>query len=227
MSIKEWFEDKRKITALLKNSVERDSKDANETEKNKNKSIDYAKIKKLWAQCDNCENLLYLRFLRENQSVCKECGYYLQMNSSDRIELLIDRDTWRPMDEDMYTLDVLQFYSENEPSHSENLNSEDESYKDHITFYQIETGLTDAIQTGIGQLNGITIALGVMDFQFMGGSMGSVVGEKITRLIERATAESLPLIIVCASGGARMQEGSFSLMQMAKEAEGCKSDPRS
>ena len=218
MSIKEWFEDKRKITALLKNSVERDSKDANETEKNKNKSIDYAKIKKLWAQCDNCENLLYLRFLRENQSVCKECGYYLQMNSSDRIELPIDRDTWRPMDEDMYTLDVLQFYSENEPSHSDNLNSEDESYKDHITFYQIETGLTDAIQTGIGQLNGITIALGVMDFQFMGGSMGSVVGEKITPLIKCATTESLPLIIVCASGGARMQEGSFSLMQMAKIA---------
>lgn len=140
------------------------------------------------------------------------------MNSSDRIELPIDRDTWRPMDEDMYTLDVLQFYSENEPSHSDNLNSEDESYKDHITFYQIETGLTDAIQTGIGQLNGLTIALGVMDFQFMGGSMGSVVGEKITRLIERATAESLPLIMVCASGGARMQEGSFSLMQMAKIA---------
>lgn len=156
--------------------------------------------------------------LRENQSVCKECGYYLQMNSSDRIELLIDRDTWRPMDEDMYTLDVLQFHSENEPSHSDHLDSEDESYKDHITFYQIETGLTDAIQTGIGQLNGIPIALGVMDFKFMGGSMGSVVGEKITRLIERATAESLPVIMVCASGGARMQEGSFSLMQMAKIA---------
>nr|AET45962.1 acetyl-CoA carboxylase beta subunit [Pinus remota]AET47971.1 acetyl-CoA carboxylase beta subunit [Pinus johannis]AET49052.1 acetyl-CoA carboxylase beta subunit [Pinus discolor]AET49479.1 acetyl-CoA carboxylase beta subunit [Pinus culminicola] len=216
MSIKEWFEDRRKITGLLKNSVERDSKDANETEKNKNLSIDYAKINRLWAQCENCESLLYIRFLRENQSVCKECGYYLQMNSSDRIELPIDRDTWRPMDEDMYTLDVLQFHSQNEIE--EHLDSEDESYKDHITFYQIETGLTDAIQTGIGQLNGIPIALGVMDFKFMGGSMGSVVGEKITRLIERATAESLPVIMVCASGGARMQEGSFSLMQMAKIA---------
>nr|YP_009535601.1 acetyl-CoA carboxylase beta subunit [Pinus aristata]ACP51534.1 acetyl-CoA carboxylase beta subunit [Pinus aristata]AYI69461.1 acetyl-CoA carboxylase beta subunit [Pinus aristata] len=216
MSIKEWFEDRRKITGLIKNSVESDSKDANETEKNKNLSIDYAKINRLWAQCDNCESLLYIRFLRENQSVCKECGYYLQMNSSDRIELPIDRDTWRPMDEDMYTLDVLQFHSENEIE--EHLDSEDESYKDHITFYQIETGLTDAIQTGIGQLNGIPIALGVMDFKFMGGSMGSVVGEKITRLIERATAESLPVIMVCASGGARMQEGSFSLMQMAKIA---------
>jgi acetyl-CoA carboxylase carboxyl transferase subunit beta len=218
MSIREWFEDRRKITGLLKNSVERDSKDVNEMERNKNLSIDYVKINRLWVQCDNCESLLYIRFLRENKSVCEECGYYLQMNSSDRIELLIDRGTWHPMDEDMYTLDVLQFHSENEPAHSDPLHSEDESYKDHITFCQIETGLTDAIQTGIGQLNGLPIALGVMDFKFMGGSMGSVVGEKITRLIERATEESLPVIMVCASGGARMQEGSFSLMQMAKIA---------
>jgi acetyl-CoA carboxylase carboxyl transferase subunit beta len=140
------------------------------------------------------------------------------MNSSDRIELLIDRGTWCPMDEDMYTLDVLKFHSEDEPSNSDPLNSEDEPYMDHITSCQIDTGLTDAIQTGIGKLNGIPIALGVMDFKFMGGSMGSVVGEKITRLIERATEESLPVIMVCASGGARMQEGSFSLMQMAKIA---------
>nr|YP_010734898.1 acetyl-CoA carboxylase beta subunit [Amorphophallus coaetaneus]WEI30147.1 acetyl-CoA carboxylase beta subunit [Amorphophallus coaetaneus] len=92
----------------------------------------------------------------------------------------------------------------------------DDSYSEHIDSYQEETGLTDAVQTGIGQLNGIPVAIGVMDFQFMGGSMGSVVGEKITRLIEYATNQSLPVIIVCASGGARMQEGSFSLMQMAK-----------
>nr|KJB77700.1 hypothetical protein B456_012G151800 [Gossypium raimondii] len=85
-----------------------------------------------------------------------------------------------------------------------------------IDFYQRKTGLTEAIQTGTGQLNGIPIAIGVMDFQFMGGSMGSVVGEKITRLIEYATNNFLPLILVCASGGARMQEGSLSLMQMAK-----------
>ena len=218
MSIREWFEDRRKITGLLKDSVEGDSKDVNETDNQNKKNIDYVKINRLWVQCDNCESLLYIRFLRENKSVCEECGYYLQMNSSDRIELIIDRDTWCPMDEDMYTLDVLQFHSEDEPSNSDPLNSEDEPYSDHITSCQIETGLTDAIQTGIGKLNGIPIALGVMDFKFMGGSMGSVVGEKITRLIERATAESLPVIMVCASGGARMQEGSFSLMQMAKIA---------
>ncbi|KAK9660938.1 hypothetical protein RND81_O173000 [Saponaria officinalis] len=89
-------------------------------------------------------------------------------------------------------------------------------YKDRINSYQRQTGLTEAVQTGIGQLNGIPVAIGVMDFEFMGGSMGSVVGEKITRLIEYASNKLLPLIIVCASGGARMQEGSLSLMQMAK-----------
>ncbi|XP_070026429.1 acetyl-coenzyme A carboxylase carboxyl transferase subunit beta, chloroplastic-like [Nicotiana sylvestris] len=120
------------------------------------------------------------------------------------IELLIDPGTWDPMDEDMVSLDPIEFHSEEEP------------YKDRIDSYQRKTGLTEAVQTGIGQLNGIPVAIGVMDFQFMGGSMGSVVGEKITRLIEYAANQILPLIIVCASGGARMQEGSLSLMQMAK-----------
>nr|AZZ70748.1 acetyl-CoA carboxylase carboxyltransferase beta subunit [Amentotaxus yunnanensis] len=94
----------------------------------------------------------------------------------------------------------------------------DKCYEDYNTSYQDKTGLPDAIQTGIGQVNGIAVALGVMDFNFMGGSMGSVVGEKITRLIRHATENSLPLILVCASGGARMQEGTFSLMQMNKIA---------
>ncbi|KAL2223585.1 UNVERIFIED_CONTAM: Ribulose bisphosphate carboxylase large chain [Sesamum indicum] len=112
--------------------------------------------------------------------------------------------TWDPMDEDMVSLDPIEFHSEEEP------------YKDRIDSYQSKTGLTEAVQTGVGQLNGIPVAIAVMDFEFMGGSMGSVVGEKITRLIEYATNQFLPLIIVCASGGARMQEGSLSLMQMAK-----------
>ncbi|KAF3967345.1 hypothetical protein CMV_008650 [Castanea mollissima] len=128
------------------------------------------------------------------------------MSSSDRIELLIDPGTWVPMDEDMVSVDTIEFPLE------------EESYKDRIDSYQRKTGLTEAVQTGTGQLNGIPIAIGVMDFQFMGGSMGSVVGEKITRLIEYATNRFLPLILVCASGGARMQEGSLSLMQMAKIA---------
>nr|ANA08894.1 acetyl-CoA carboxylase subunit [Syringa reticulata subsp. amurensis] len=106
-------------------------------------------------------------------------------------------------------LDVLD-------SREEEVEVDDEPYTDKLAYYQSETGLTEAVQTGVGRLNGIPIAMAVMDFRFMGGSMGSVVGEKITRLIEFATNERLPLIIVCSSGGARMQEGSLSLMQMAK-----------
>lgn len=147
--------------------------------------------------------MLYVKFLRQNRSVCEECGYHLPMNSMERIELLVDRNTWIPMDEDMTTRDVLDFFDE-------------DSYQNRLAISQEKTGLTDAAQTGIGYLNGTLIALGVMDFHFMGGSMGSVVGEKITRLIEYAADKSLPLVLICASGGARMQEGTLSLMQMAK-----------
>nr|WCI19614.1 acetyl-CoA carboxylase carboxyltransferase beta subunit [Aconitum vilmorinianum] len=162
------------------------------------------KYRHLWVQCENCYGLNYKKFFRLKLNICEQCGYHLKMSSSERIELLIDPDTWDAMDEDMVSVDPIEFHSEEEP------------YKDRIDSYQKKTGLTEAVQTGIGQLKGIPIAIGIMDFQFMGGSMGSVVGEKITRLIEYATNRSLPLIIVCASGGARMQEGSLSLMQMAK-----------
>nr|QFS20252.1 acetyl-CoA carboxylase beta subunit [Mussaenda hirsutula] len=162
------------------------------------------KYSHLWVQCENCYGLNYKKFLKSKMNICEQCGYHLKMNSSERIELSIDPGTWDPMDEDMASLDPIEFHSEEEP------------YKDRIDSYQRKTGLTEAVQTGIGQLKGIPVAVGVMDFQFMGGSMGSVVGEKITRLIEYATKKLLPLIIVCASGGARMQEGSLSLMQMAK-----------
>nr|YP_010469463.1 acetyl-CoA carboxylase subunit beta [Lonicera periclymenum]UVF33090.1 acetyl-CoA carboxylase subunit beta [Lonicera periclymenum] len=162
------------------------------------------KYKHLWLMCDECYTLNYRRFLKEKLYICEGCGFHLKMNSSERLKLLIDPDTWDPMNEKMASLDPIEFHSEEDP------------YIDRINSYQKKTGLTEAIQTGLGQLNGIPIAMGVMEFGFMGGSMGSVVGEKITRLVEYATNQSLPLIIVCASGGARMQEGSLSLMQMAK-----------
>nr|YP_009407336.1 acetyl-CoA carboxylase beta subunit [Aldrovanda vesiculosa]ASA46326.1 acetyl-CoA carboxylase beta subunit [Aldrovanda vesiculosa] len=162
------------------------------------------KYKHLWVQCENCYGLNYKKFLKSQLNICEQCKYHLKMSSSERIELLIDPDTWYPMDEDMVSSDPIEFHSEEEP------------YQDRIDFYQRKTGLNEAVQTGIGKLNGIPVAIGIMDFQFLGGSMGSVVGEKITRLIEYATNKLLPLIIVCASGGARMQEGSVSLMQMAK-----------
>ncbi|NP_054945.1 acetyl-CoA carboxylase beta subunit (plastid) [Spinacia oleracea] len=162
------------------------------------------KYRHLWVQCESCYALNYKKLLKSKMGICEQCGYHLKISSSDRIELLIDPGTWNPMDDDMVSMDPIGFHSE------------EEAYKDRIDSYQIKTGLTEAVQTGIGQLNGIPVAIGVMDFQFMGGSMGSVVGEKITRLIEYASNKFIPLIIVCASGGARMQEGSLSLMQMAK-----------
>nr|YP_010230819.1 acetyl-CoA carboxylase carboxyltransferase beta subunit [Sargentodoxa cuneata]QSV10524.1 acetyl-CoA carboxylase carboxyltransferase beta subunit [Sargentodoxa cuneata] len=162
------------------------------------------KYRHLWVQCENCYGLNYKKLFRSKLHICEQCGYHLKMSSSDRIELSIDPGTWNPMDEDIVSIDPIEF------------NSEEESYKNRLDSYQRNTGLTEAVQTGIGKLKGIPIAIGVMDFQFMGGSMGCVVGEKITRLIEYATNRSLPVIIVCASGGARMQEGSLSLMQMAK-----------
>jgi acetyl-CoA carboxylase carboxyl transferase subunit beta len=190
MSLVDWFEEKRKLKLLTTPKPKYPESDPSEG---------------LWTQCDNCESMLYVRFLKQNQRICEECGYHLQMSSTERIELLIDPGTWEPMDENMLPYDVLEFIDQ-------------KSYKDRIEENQLRTGLTDAVQTGTGELNGTLIALGVMDFQFMGGSMGSVVGEKLTRLIEHATKLQIPLVIVCASGGARMQEGTLSLMQMAKIA---------
>ncbi|CAN6446899.1 unnamed protein product [Victoria cruziana] len=128
----------------------------------------------------------------------------LRMSGGDHIHSGTAVCTWDPMDENMFSIDPIEFHYEEDP------------YKDRINSYQIEIGLAVAVQTGIGKLNGIPIAIGVMDFKFMRDSMGSIVGEKIIRLIEYATNRSLPVIMVCASGGARMQEGSLSLMQMAK-----------
>nr|YP_010514236.1 acetyl-CoA carboxylase beta subunit [Macroptilium erythroloma]UXL85889.1 acetyl-CoA carboxylase beta subunit [Macroptilium erythroloma] len=157
-----------------------------------------------WIECDNCSELNYKKFWKSKMNICEYCGYHLKMDSSDRIEFSIDPGTWNPMDEDMVSMDPINFHSGKE------------SYKDRIDSYQRKIGLTEAVQTGTGQLNGIPVAIGIMDFKFMGGSMGSVVGEKITRLVEYATNQLLPLILVCSSGGARIQEGSLSLMQMAK-----------
>lgn len=157
----------------------------------------------LWTRCDNCGTILYIKHLKENQCVCFACGYHLQMSSRERIKNLIDIGTWRPLDETLSPCDPLDFCDQ-------------KTYSERLKDAQDRTNLQDAILTGTGLIDGIPVALGVMDFSFMGGSMGSVVGEKITRLIEYATREGYILIIICASGGARMQEGILSLMQMAK-----------
>ena len=157
----------------------------------------------LWTKCEECGVLTYTKDLRANQMVCPECDHHYRVFSDERIGQLIDADTWQPLDLEITPKDPLRFRDRN-------------AYSDRLRDMQGKTKLNDAVQTGIGQTNGEGMALGVMDFRFMGGSMGSVVGEKLTRLIEQATQNCLPVIIVCASGGARMQEGMLSLMQMAK-----------
>ena len=157
----------------------------------------------LWTKCEECGVLTYTKDLRANQMVCPECDYHYRVFSDERIGQLIDADTWQPLDLEITPKDPLRFRDR-------------KAYSDRLRDMQGKTKLNDAVQTGFGLTYGEGMALGVMDFRFMGGSMGSVVGEKLTRLIEQATQKRLPVIIVCASGGARMQEGMLSLMQMAK-----------
>ncbi|MBW4627391.1 MAG: acetyl-CoA carboxylase carboxyltransferase subunit beta [Brasilonema octagenarum HA4186-MV1] len=157
----------------------------------------------LWHKCSNCGVLTYAKDLRANQMVCVECGHHNRVDSDERIRQLIDVNSWRSIDEHLCPTDPLQFRDR-------------KPYIDRLRETQDKLKLIDAVKTGFGQINGLSIALGVMDFRFMGGSMGSVVGEKLTRLIEQATQRRYPVVIVCTSGGARMQEGMLSLMQMAK-----------
>ena len=157
----------------------------------------------LWTICENCNSFIFVKHLKENNQVCYSCSYHHPMSSQERIDHLLDAGSWRPLNQDLSPLDPLEFLDQ-------------KNYTERLEEAQERTGLQDAIQTGTGKLDTIPIAFGVMDFGFMGGSMGSVVGEKITRLIEYATKEGLTLLLVCSSGGARMQEGILSLMQMAK-----------
>ena len=157
----------------------------------------------LWTRCYQCGAVLYIKHLKENHHVCFACHSHLQMTSRERLQNLIDVGTWQPLDETLSSIDPLKF-------------NDQKSYISRLKDAQYQTGLQESVLTGTGLLEGIPIALGIMDFNFMGGSMGSVVGEKFTRLIEYATREGLMLILVCASGGARMHEGILSLMQMAK-----------
>ena len=162
------------------------------------------RARRLWLRCEDCGTILYKKHvLKENYKVCFTCASHLEMSSEERIESLVDPNSWEPINKQISPGDPLEFEDE-------------KRYLNRLEESQERTGLQDAIQTGTAVIEGIPVALGVMDFQFMGGSMGSVVGEKITRLIEYALQEGLFLVLVCASGGARMQEGIFSLMQMAK-----------
>ncbi len=157
----------------------------------------------LWVKCSECSQVAYRKDLISNFNVCSNCGHHNRINSDERINIISDKNSFKEFDTSLSPTDPLGF-------------KDRRSYADRIKESQAGTGLRDGVITGLCSVNSMPLALAVMDFRFMGGSMGSVVGEKITRIIERATLENYPILIVCASGGARMQEGMLSLMQMAK-----------
>src|SRR5215468_11154772 len=154
----------------------------------------------LWVKCPKCATMLYDKELDENLKVCQHCHHHFPIGARERIHSLVETCSFQEMDAEISSEDPLKF----------------PSYPEKIESYQKSTGFKDAVITGIGKLGHHKVALGVMDFSFLGGSMGSVVGEKLTRLIEAGTSKGLPVIIISTSGGARMYEGMFSLMQMAK-----------
>ncbi len=157
----------------------------------------------LWVKCPSCSKTVFKRLVEERMDTCPECNHHFPMAARNRIKSLIDEDTWQEFDPDITSADPLNFV-------------DSKPYVERIIQSQAKSGLKDAVICGTGTLSGIAVGLGAMDFSFNGGSMGSVVGEKLTRMIERATAAKSSAIIVSSSGGARMQEGALSLMQMAK-----------
>lgn len=163
----------------------------------------------LWSHCFQCREMLYSRDLRDNLHVCPKCQYHFRIGAEERIEQLADPGTFVEIDQTMDSSDPLEFV-------------DTDNYPRRQKQAQKKSGINEAIITGTCKINGHGAAIGVMDFAFFGGSMGSVVGEKVTRIIEKAIAEKLPVIIVSSSGGARMQEGILSLMQLAKTSSALK-----
>ncbi len=157
----------------------------------------------MWLKCNHCREIVYRKEVDRNNKVCPKCEYHFPISVIERINLLIDLGTFKEWDADLEPQDPLDFH-------------DTRSYRERIKLQQDKTGRKDAMVIGEGLINARKVALCVFDFSFMGGSMGSVVGEKICRAVDRALTGRLPLILVTASGGARMQEGILSLMQMAK-----------
>lgn len=156
-----------------------------------------------WLKCVDCNEMIHADELSKNFSVCPKCDYHYRLSADERILLLVDEGSFKLMFDDLKSIDPLNF-------------QDTESYVNRLDKALESTGKTEAVQVGTGTIDGRLIALGVMDFNFMGGSMGSVVGERLTLIMEHALENRLPLVIVSTSGGARMQESIFSLMQMAK-----------
>jgi acetyl-CoA carboxylase carboxyl transferase subunit beta len=157
----------------------------------------------LWTKCPNCAEIIYSKEVEKNLQVCPKCNYHFRISAQKRLALILDEKSFVEYDASMMSVDFLDF-------------KDTKSYKDRIKATVAKGGSKDAIICGSGKIEGIPVEVAVFDFSFMGGSMGSVVGEKITRAIERAIANHTPVLIFSSSGGARMQESILSLMQMAK-----------
>ena len=162
----------------------------------------------MWVRCGNerCRELIYTRQFEKNLGVCQKCDYHARLSARERLEQVLDEGSFQEEDAEIRPADPLGFVSAGQ------------SYRDKLVETQSKTGLTEAVMCGTGRIEGIPLRIVVADFGFLGASMGSVVGEKVTRGIERSIASRLPFLSISSSGGARMHEGIFSLMQMAKTA---------
>ena len=186
MSIKDWFENRRSKATTMNHQTIGDDD-----------------LSKLWSKCFNCNSSIPTKDLEKNLMVCPSCTYHFRINARARLNQLVDNGTFEELFSNVASADPLNFV-------------DTAPYVDRQVAAKEKTGLNDAVITGVGEIEGEKAALAVMDFEYMGGSMGSVVGEKITRIIEVALEKKLPVIVITASGGARMQESALSLMQMAK-----------
>ena len=157
----------------------------------------------LWTKCKNCEEIIYSKEIERNLNVCPKCDYHFRISARERIDLVIDEGTFNETDPNMASVDFLKF-------------KDSKKYVDRIKAAVAKNGGGDAVVTGSGLMNGQEVVVAVFDFAFLGGSMGSVVGEKITRAIELGLEKKAPVMVFSSSGGARMQESILSLMQMAK-----------
>lgn len=157
----------------------------------------------VWTKCKNCQEIIYAKEIERNLNVCPKCDYHFRIGARERIDLVIDEGTFVEMDAKMNSVDFLEF-------------KDSKKYKERIRAAVKKAGDGDAVVCGTGDLDGLPVVVAVFDFGFMGGSMGSVVGEKITRAIEKGLETKSPVLVFSSSGGARMQESILSLMQMAK-----------
>lgn len=157
----------------------------------------------LWTRCNNCQKILYKQDILDNQYVCPACNFHFRLSALERLSLVFDDGKYTRLDEEIFPVDALRF-------------EDSQKYSQRLEENQKKTEMADAVINARGKIGGIEAISSAMEFAFMGGSMGSVVGEKVTRAIERACAEKLPVLIISCSGGARMQEGALSLMQLMK-----------